>query len=415
MDLFFHDKNFLSPGITTGTCATAASLALMHYLLTGEILDSVKVSLPQGGFIFVGVKKENDGSFSVVKDAGDDPDVTDKAKVKARILPAIFIDNPKSKEVSLKGINDKVVMLNSSNSTIVSEDKELCGKRYFSSKEYPGIYLTGGYGVGTVTKEGLEQEKGFPAINKVPREMIFSAVGKEFFSNRGQAPCLNCELLITSYQNYLIIISVLNGADLAKKTFNPRLGIEGGISILGTTGIVEPMSERALVKSIEAEMRIALAEGDGNLYAAPGNYGEKYIKENNITDSHVILCSNFIGETIDLAVHLNASSLTIVGNCGKLCKLAAGIMNTHSRIADGRFEVFAANAALANAPFDAINELKSCITTDEMLSILTNYGLREKVVNNIMSAIREHVTYRAKDLNVHVIMYSEKYGLLGKF
>ena len=169
------------------------------------------------------------------------------------------------------------------------------------------------------------------------------------------------------------------------------------------------------MKSIEAEMKVVLAEGDGNLFAAPGNYGEKYIKENHITDSHIILCSNYIGDTIDFAVHLNAVSLTIVGNCGKLCKLAAGIMNTHSRVADGRFEVFAANAALSGAPENCIYELKQAITTDEMLLILTKYGLREKVVEKMMAAIQSHVTYRAGVLPTHVIMYSEKYGLLGMY
>lgn len=359
----------------------------MHYLLTGEILSHAKVTLPSGEGVFIPVFKDKDSFFSI-KDAGDDPDVTDGARIIANIY-------------DIKNI---------------PEDISFC-VNFFSDERFPWLFLTGGKGVGVVTKEGLEQEVGFSAINKVPREMIFSSVFKELSRghSRGQAPCLNCEQAVTSFSGYLIVISVENGEEIAKKTFNERLGIEGGISILGTTGIVEPMSEKALVKSIEAEMRVALSSSGGNIFAAPGNYGERYIRENNITTNHVVLCSNYIGETIDLAVHLNAKSLTIVGNCGKLCKLAAGIMNTHSRMADGRFEIFAANAALAKAPFKCIEKLKECITTDEMLSILTEYGIRETVVDNMISAIREHITYRAGKLPVHVIMYSEKYGLLGRF
>lgn len=427
----------MKSGITTGTCAAAAAAAAMHYVLTGEIFREVKVSLPGGGFLFVPVFKENGNAFYCIKDAGDDPDVTDKAKVKASVVLPTFSNHPDGKETD-------------SNQYDISGDPDLSLKKYFYDERYPWLYITGGTGVGIVTKSGLEQDIGYPAINKVPRDMIFSSAFKELCSysaddfTRDIPPCIerglgfdSCtesmqcldhdvkdnsqclpsesasEFVVT--HGFLIIISVENGEEIAKKTFNPRLGIEGGISILGTTGIVEPMSEKAIVKSIEAEMRVALAEGDGNLFAAPGNYGERYIRENHIIESPIILCSNYIGDTIDLAVHLNAQSLTIAGNCGKLCKLAAGIMNTHSKIADGRFEVFAANAALSGASQDCIKELKSCITTDEMLSILTNFGLREKVVDNMMAAIKEHVTYRAGALPTHVIMYSEKYGLLGKY
>lgn len=349
--------------------------------------------------------------------------------VKATVVPAEFV----SSEKECKNNIDRTpgCVLNLENNEIISSDHKLTGKKFFLNSDYDGLYLTSGPGVGIVTKPGLEQEIGYPAINKVPREMIFDAASRELLDlskNRNSISSQNSSMGEHSssdhayshesqkqIQNFLIIISVENGEEIAKKTFNSRLGIEGGISILGTTGIVEPMSERALVKSIEAEMKVVLAEGDGNLFAAPGNYGEKYIKENHITDSHIILCSNYIGDTIDLAVHLNAVSLTIVGNCGKLCKLAAGIMNTHSRVADGRFEVFAANAALSGAPENCIYELKQAITTDEMLLILTKYGLREKVVEKMMAAIQSHVTYRAGLLPTHVIMYSEKYGLLGMY
>ena len=423
------DSFDLKTGITTGTCAAAATAAAMHLCLTGETYSEAKVSLPSGGFLFVPVYKEDEKTFYCIKDAGDDPDVTNGAMVKATVVPAEIV----SSEKECKNNIDRTpgCVLNLENNEIISSDHKLTGKKFFSNSDYDGLYLTSGPGVGIVTKPGLEQEIGYPAINKVPREMIFDAASRELLDlskNRNSISSQNSSMGEHSssdhayshesqkqIQNFLIIISVENGEEIAKKTFNSRLGIEGGISILGTTGIVEPMSERALVKSIEAEMKVVLAEGDGNLFAAPGNYGEKYIKENHITDSHIILCSNYIGDTIDLAVHLNAVSLTIVGNCGKLCKLAAGIMNTHSRVADGRFEVFAANAALSGAPENCIYELKQAITTDEMLLILTKYGLREKVVEKMMAAIQSHVTYRAGVLPTHVIMHSEKYGLLGMY
>lgn len=416
-----NDKYDLRTGITTGTCAAAATAAAMHYVLTGEAYSEAKVSLPSGGFLFVPVYQEDEETFYCIKDAGDDPDVTNGAKVKARILPAGIVSTEEGRQNNIGISINSGVVLNLKNNEVVFAPKGLCCKKFFESADHPCVFITAGPGVGIITKSGLEQEIGYPAINKVPREMIFSAAEQELaISKRCLSPLKFCEQVSCdppqeSNPNFLIIISVENGEEIAKKTFNSRLGIEGGISILGTTGIVEPMSERALVKSIEAEMRVALAEGDGNLFAAPGNYGEKYIKENHLTDSHIILCSNYIGDTIDLAIHLNAASLTIVGNCGKLCKLAAGIMNTHSRVADGRFEVFAANAALAGAPKECISELKQAITTDEMLSILTKYGLREKVVDNMMAAIQRHVTYRAGVLETHLIMYSEKYGLLGEY
>ena len=154
---------------------------------------------------------------------------------------------------------------------------------------------------------------------------------------------------------------------MAEKTFNPRLGIVGGISILGTSGIVEPMSERALVATIEAEMRQKAADRE-YLLVTPGNYGTDYLKGNfPFAPEEAVKCSNYVGQTIDLAVNLGLKGILFVAHIGKFVKVAGGIMNTHSREADARMEILAACALQAQADAGQVREILSCVTTDEGL------------------------------------------------
>ncbi|MEG0722283.1 MAG: cobalt-precorrin-5B (C(1))-methyltransferase CbiD, partial [Lachnospiraceae bacterium] len=266
----------------------------------------------------------------------------------------------------------------------------------------PGIHLAGGQGVGTITKRGLSVAVGEAAINPVPRQMI---------QKEAETICA-----AHGYEEGLeIVISIPQGEELADKTFNPRLGIEGGLSVLGTTGIVEPMSERALLDTIFLELRVRKESGAKYCYIVPGNYGSDFLQQSLHYDvEKAVKCSNYIGETIDFARQLGFEGILLVGHVGKMVKLAAGIMNTHSRQADGRMEIFAAHAALLGATQERIRAIMEAVTTTEVIAILSEAGLLEKVMESIMKKINTYVTYRAGNtLHIGVILFSEE-QILGK-
>ena len=277
------------------------------------------------------------------------------------------------------------------------------GEKVFGDARYPGLWLDGGQGIGRVTKAGLEQDIGYAAINKVPRAMIFEAVGGVMEQAEYQG-------------KLLILVRIPAGEQLAEKTFNPMLGIRGGISILGTSGILEPMSEKAIVDTIETQIRQLCAQGEKRLLVTPGNYGQGYVSGYlglNLEQS--IKCSNYIGETLDLAAACGAEEVLLVGNIGKLVKLAAGIMNTHSRVADGRSEIMAVHTVLQGGTPAMAETLMNCITTEEMLEYLEEWGLKEAVINGICEKIHFHAARRAgNSLRVGVMLFSEKYGFLGQ-
>lgn len=354
-------------GYTTGTCAAAAAKGACSILLsepgTGPAERDGCMSLitPKGIELclrLVDMEKESDyASCGVVKDAGDDPDVTHGLTVYARV----------------------------------------------SKTETPGISIRGGKGVGTVTKKGLEQPVGNPAINRVPRLMIEEGI-REI-----------CEM--TGYEGGIeVIVSVPGGEETALKTFNPRLGIEGGISILGTSGIVEPMSETALIKSIETEVNQQLANGRRNLIVTLGNYGKAYLEElDRLPMKDSVKCSNYIGEVIDMAVAGGAEGLLFVAHLGKFVKVAGGIMNTHSRCADSRMEIMAAAALKAGLGREGALRLLEAPTTDEGVSILKEYGLLEDTMKNLTDKISFYLSNRAYGrIPVEALVFSNEYGYLGE-
>ena len=359
-DYVIRKNKRLRKGHTTGSCAAAAAAAAAEMALTNKESNSSTIKLPNGDSITLPVLERHLGDrkacCAVRKDAGDDPDVTHGHLVFA--------------EVSL-------------------EDDE-------------GIVIEGGQGVGRVTRKGLDQAIGQAAINAVPRRMISSSVSSilKKYGHRGGAK---------------VVISIPGGSEIAKKTFNPRLGIEGGLSILGTTGIVEPMSENAIIETVRTEIRVQLAEGIRDLVITPGNYGATYAASTpRIRNERAIKCSNFIGETIDYASDQGAHSLLIIGNIGKLVKLAAGIMNTHSRYADGRMEIIAAHAAMIGASREQIKSIMDCITTDDALDILHQIGLKNPTIDSILMNIHFHLVNRAgSQMRIGAIMHSSKYGMLG--
>lgn len=273
------------------------------------------------------------------------------------------------------------------------------GKSAHSQK----IVIDGGYGVGRVTKPGLDQPVGNAAINHVPREMIEKEV---------REVCA----LTDEWADILVEISVPEGEELASQTFNPRLGITGGISILGTSGIVEPMSSRALLETIRVELKQKRALGNSIVAVSPGNYGLDYMKRTYGYDlDKSVKCSNFIGDTIDMAVENGFKAMLLTGHIGKLVKVAGGIMNTHSREGDCRMELIASSALLAGADADTACQILSCVTTEEAVNVLKKAGLCEQTMKLIMQKIMFYLNKRAAGkIVVECILYSNEHGGLGE-
>ena len=355
------DGKKLRLGYTTGSCAAAASKAAAWMLLTGRRKENIQINTPKGITLNLNVlqiRMEDDTvSCAIEKDSGDDPDVTKGSLVFAQV----------------------------------------------TRTETPGIIIDGGLGVGRVTKRGLDQPVGAAAINSVPRQMIRENLEEV------------CRL--TDYHGGLsVVISVPDGEQLAKKTFNPRLGIVGGISILGTTGIVEPMSESALIKSIETEMRQKVANGAQYLLITPGNYGAAYLKEHmELPFEEDIKCSNYVGDTIDMAADMGVKGILFVSHIGKFIKVAAGIMNTHSRWADGRAEILAANALRAGISKEGALEILNTVTTDEALDIIDKEGLINPVMDLVTKRIQDCLDHRAGGgMLLGAVLFSNSRGYLGQ-
>ena len=350
----------LRMGYTTGSCAAAAARGAAFMLLSGKEIQEVKIHTPKGIVLnleLLDIRRSAEKvSCAVRKDGGDDPDVTTGLLVYASV------------------------------------------KR----TEEPGVHIDGGQGVGRVTRKGLQQPVGAAAINRVPREMITREV---------QEVCRICDFHGTLH----ILISVPDGEALAERTFNPRLGIVGGISILGTTGIVEPMSSQALKETIRVELRQQRAEGQTIAAVSPGNYGLDFMQQTYGYDlDRSVKCSNFIGETIDMAAELGFSAMLLTGHIGKLIKVAGGIMNTHSHEGDCRMELLAAAGIRENVSLECLKKILDCVTTEEALAFIDAEGKKEDVMEDIMKKIDFYLKKRAAGrLQIECIVYSNTYGLLG--
>ncbi|QIB69493.1 cobalamin biosynthesis protein CbiD [Aminipila butyrica] len=353
----------LRRGYTTGTCAAAAAKAAAMLAL-GEKIKNIQVDTPKGipltlmlQDIQVGQKK---ASCAIQKDSGDDPDIT-------------------------HGI-------------LVYGEVELL--------DQPGpILIDGGTGVGRVTLPGLACDLGQAAINPVPRKMIGQMVSQAFdeLGYEGGAK---------------VTISIPKGEELARRTYNPRLGIEGGLSVLGTSGIVEPMSEQALIDTIKVEMDVQKALGAEYLVITPGNYGEKFLKEHFLQgEVYSVKCSNFIGDSLDYAEGCGFKGILFVGHIGKLVKVAGGIMNTHSKYADARMEILSAHAARLGAEAELIEGMMNAVTTDSAYELLEAYSpeLKDRVLQALMDKIEFHLKSRThQQMEIGAVMFSNKHGYLGK-
>lgn len=352
-------------GYTTGTCAAAAAKGAAEMLLGGGEIREIPLMTPKGILLNLELldiqKEDNAVSCAVRKDAGDDPDTTDGLLIYARVEKT---DTPKIA---------------------------------------PQIVLEGGAGVGRVTKRGLSQKIGEAAINPVPKAMILKAAEEtaDKYHYEGRMK---------------ITVFVPEGEKIAQKTFNPRLGIQGGISILGTSGIVEPMSETALIESIRVEMSQKRAEGMEYLLVTPGNYGADYLREHmDLPFEKNIKCSNYVGETIDMAVNMGAKGILFVAHIGKFVKVASGIMNTHSHSADARMETLCANAVRAGGSLVCAKEILDCNTTDEALAVLKKHGILEEAMKHLMDRIQFYLNHRSyQQILLGAVVFSNEFGYLGR-
>ena len=358
-------RSGLRLGWTTGSCAAAAAKAAAQMLFSGEEICQVRLMTPKGIELDLDVENAmrtpDYAECAVRKYSGDDPDVTDGLLIYAKV---------EKQEEASSGLR---------------------------------VILDGGVGVGRVTKPGLEQKIGQAAINKVPRKMITEEV---------ERICRAC-----GYgKEVRVTISIPEGEETAKKTFNPRLGIMGGLSVLGTSGIVEPMSEKALTDTIYLEMKMLRESGYSFCYAVPGNYGMDFLTgELGIDPDLAVKCSNYVGDTIDDAKLLGMKGLLLIGHAGKFIKLAAGIMNTHSRTADCRMEVFASHAAMAGADAAAVKEIMACLNTAEAVKILKGKGLLPDVMKTVMERIAFYLRQRAGgELETGAVVFSGEEGILGR-
>ena len=307
----------LRSGITTGACSAAAAQAAVLALLGSEV-ECVRLINLQGREILVPIEEvETDsvcGRATVIKDAGDDPDITHGARIVAEVR--------------------------------------------LTEKE--GIIIAAGDGIGIVTKPGLQIEVGEAAINPVPRQMIENAVRTVLPAGKGA----------------VVTISIPGGQQLAQRTLNPMLGIVGGLSVIGTTGIVEPMSEEAFKASLKPQISVVKAQGYDRIVFVPGKIGQNIaISRYGLPADAVVQTSNFIGYMLESAVEYELKEVLLLGHLGKLVKVAAGIFQTHNRMADARMETLAAQAALLGASTEAVREIFACVTTEAVVPVIAKYNL----------------------------------------
>lgn len=340
-------------GYTTGSCAAGAAKAAATMLFSKEKLEYIKIDTPSG--IELNLKIENPHieedyvTCCIVKDAGDDPDVTNRMEIYAKI--------------SKRGDSEIVIL--------------------------------GGEGIGKITRSGFWGNAGEAAINPVPRKMIAA------------------ELRKISEVGFDVLIYAPLGKEIAKKTFNANLGIIDGISIIGTRGIVEPMSDEALKKSIYIEIDDAYNRGVRRLVLFPGNYGEGVVKELHLQGESIKI-SNFIGDMLLYCKNKGFEKITLVGHIGKFCKLSIGAFNTHSKICDVRIEAFVYYLALCGAPIDLVNLVNECKNSEEALKLIKENKFDmaiQKMIEGCTRRIKRYV--KDEEFNIEVIMYSMEYGILG--
>jgi len=341
----------LREGFTTGSCAAAAALACCLWQRDGACPEAVELEVPGGKVYRPQIVPHEDGSCGIIKDSGDDPDITKGMEVISRV------------DVS---------------------------------QEDGPIVFRGGDGIGTITQKGLKIPVGEPAINPVPREMIEAAV-RSVFGSKGAT----------------VTVSIPGGTEIAKKTFNPRLGIEGGLSVLGTTGILRPMSLEALRDSLYVELKMRAEQGHKHLAFTFGNQGESALHALGC-QIPVVQVSNEIGFMLDSARELGIEYLLVSGHPGKMAKIAAGVMQTHSQTADGRREAIITHLALMGAPKSLCEQVYGCVTTDSAAEFIHTAGF-DGVWDRIAIAAKEYMTFRVREeIEIETMVTDYEAHVMGK-
>ena len=357
-EFVFYNGKKLRKGYTTGACATAAATAAACLLFNDEAHENVQIELPNKEKLTIPIasmemRKEGGQAF-VVKDGGDDVDATDGMLIGARVA---------------KTITNQIV-------------------------------IDGGIGIGRVTEVGLQLPVGEAAINPVPRKMIEASVRE----------------IIGPDQGADIMIFAPEGATIANQTMNRRLGIIGGISILGTTGIVTPMSEEGWKQSISLELEMKKKQGQRSVILCPGNYGEDFVLQTlQLSKDKIVSMSNFVGYVLKEVQRLEFEKILMVGHLGKLIKVSAGIFSTHSKDADARTEILIANLALLGMPVAQLKQVQKCITTEAAGEIIANTGY-EEVYEVIAEKVKQRseglLKYRKHEPTIEVVLFSSQRGYL---
>lgn len=349
----------LRKGFTTGTCATAATAAAISMILNQDIEEKVTVSTANGVEVTMDIKNPSFGeltaSAAVEKDGGDDADATHGLLIYSTV-------------------------------TLLPDSTE--------------IIIDGGEGVGRVTQKGLKCDVGMAAINPTPRAMIEKTARQLLGPNCGAK----------------IIISVPGGEETAKLTYNSRLGIVGGISILGTTGIVNPMSEDSWKASITIELTMLYNQGYRSVVLAPGNYGEDFATNVlGIPPHRIVNMSNFVGHVLKEVQRIGFTRVLMVGHMGKFVKVAGGIFSTHSKDSDARMEIIMANLALLGAPVELLEKVDQCITTDAAGTLIEEYHYEEVyqvLVDKMKFRSERLLRNRKPEVSIDVVTFGTEAGYL---
>ena len=370
-------------GYTSGSCACGATKAALIMHLEKRNINEVRIGTPKGVDLDLKIDNISRGKdwvqCSVKKDGGDDIDATHGMDIFARL-------------------------------ELVQADQV---PDFRSDLDSDYLFITSGQGIGRVTKKGLDIRPGRPAINRVPLNMILKVV-QEILDEAG--------LDIYDYlggRKILVTIFAPQGQEIAKKTFNSNLGIEGGISIIGTTGIVDPMSDEGWKKALSAELAIKRAEGRETIILVPGNIGRDIMAKSYGADlDGIVKMSNFIGYMLMETKRLGFKRVIVGGHIGKLIKLSGGITNSHSRVADARREIMVANLALLGAPLELLKEVDACLSTDAMVDIIRKAGYSQvfKVLaDKAASKAKVYMRLGQEDhIDIEVYLFSMDGSLLGK-
>ena len=351
-DKIWHKGKAYRKGYTTGSCATAAAKVAALMILRQQIIHQISIVTPAGVTLHLNVEEPlihgNQATAAIRKDGGDDVDVTHGMLIYAQV----------------------------------------------KLRDDAHITITGGTGIGKVTQKGIGLPIGHSAINKTPLQTIEAAVREVLGPERGAD----------------VVIFAPEGEERALRTYNSRLGILGGISILGTTGIVTPMSEESWKRTLAIELEQKRENGLDKVIFVPGNHGERFVREQLQVDTNlVVTMSNFVGYMLQEAERLAFRHVVMVGHLGKLIKVAAGIFHTHSHIADGRMETLVTHLALAGAPNELLQQVYHCLTTEAAMELIAQAGYEsvyDAIATRIVDRVQQMLRYSPQPFTCDVILFS---------